>query len=219
MQQQSVRKRECYVPPLLSGWGVQIRATWQEKASVLRKRRAFSLSVAEGKGPQDQASTMEQRSRHTRECNTIGNICNHKVGLERSHPGSCYHHSFQDPSTGQVNTQSLLVSSQPCSLSTFWAARGRSPCFILHVLTHPASVGIQRDMREVENGSHSKPGVSSTIQGEGQESASPGHTWKINLCLRTSWSTWETLLRNNKRRNPSCCPFLASVHSQKGFLR
>lgn len=64
----------------------------QEKASTLRERRVFSLSVAEGKGTQDQPSARQQRSKYTRECNTTASICKCSAGPERRHPGSCCRH-------------------------------------------------------------------------------------------------------------------------------
>lgn len=98
-------------------------------------------------------------------------------------------------------------------MSMLWAARGGSPCLIFHILIHSASVGIHSDARELENGSHSKPGIASTVEGEGQESASHRQTWKINMCLPTRWSTWETLLRNNKRRKHSLLLSFPCLHT------
>lgn len=58
------------------------------RRKLLCSKKEPSLSVSEEKGTQHQPSTRKQRSRYTRECSRIKNICKCKSGQRRP-PGFC----------------------------------------------------------------------------------------------------------------------------------
>lgn len=65
-------------------------------------QREPSLPVAGGKGTQDQPNTRKQRSRYTREGNTIKNSCKCNSGQRRRPPGFCWELCFWKLCSAQV---------------------------------------------------------------------------------------------------------------------
>lgn len=181
-----LRKQEFCVQSLLQA--EEFKSTPLGRIKLLCSERGPFLSVAEEKGTQDQPSTREQRSRYTREVTTIKSICKHNSGQRRRPPGFCCELCFQNLCPAQVKCGPCCA--HPCSMSVSEQQEEHLQLHLAHSDTHCQSGNPQGHcLTKAHNGLHSKPGISCTAQGEGQESSLQTQTWRIKLCLPTRQST------------------------------